>query len=264
MRSGAVDRVLGISKRYSTLQRRFAHSSNPAFECAPRVLLLPFGRESYLPALVERWRGRAVPMDETTDRIVYELEAASELVTLVYTGMGAPAAANGLEMIAANGGRVVVLFGACGGVVPEVAVGDVIVATGAVRGEGTSRYYAAESVPARCHPAVTESLARSALATGHRSVHRGRVYTTDAGYRQGSEIYDGSHGELLGVECECSAAAIVAGELGLELGAIFFVTDNVTVAETRDRAYRGLADRRVRAGFEAASDAAIAALGDWA
>lgn len=58
--------------------RNFAHSSNPGFECASRVLLLPFGRESYLPTMVERWQGQAVTMDETRDRIVHQLEAVAE------------------------------------------------------------------------------------------------------------------------------------------------------------------------------------------
>ncbi len=240
--------------------RNFAHSGNPGFQCAPRVLLLPFGRESYLPAMVERWHGRAVTMDETTDRIVHQLEAGGEQITLVYTGMGAPATANGLEMIAANGGRWVVLFGACGGVLPEVAVGDLIVASEAVRGEGTSRYYASLEQAAVCDSVLTEALLRTALATGHEAVHSGKVYTTDAGYRQGEEIYDGSHGELLAVECECSAAAIVARVVGLELGTILFVTDNVTLREPNDRVYRGLRDPRIKEGFEAASKAAIEAL----
>jgi uridine phosphorylase len=242
--------------------RNFSHSDNPGFECAAQVLLLPFGRESYLPATVELWNGKSVQMDETTDRIVYQLDASSEPVTLVYTGMGAPATANGLEMIAANGGRRVVLFGACGGVVPEVAVGDVVVATEAVRGEGTSSYYAPPERAAVCATGLSEALWDAARRTGHRSVRRGKVYTTDAGYRQGDEIYDGTHGELLAVESECSAAAIVARELGLELGTILFVTDNVTLPDPSERAYRGLRDSRVLAGFETALSAAIEGLSE--
>jgi len=245
--------------------RRFSHSNNPSFSCAERVLLLPFGRESYLPAIVESWGGEAVRMDENTDRIIYHLKDAPEPVTLLYTGMGSPATANGLEMVAANGGRRVVLFGACGGVVPTVSVGDLIVASAAVRGEGTSRYYASDDASAECSKVMTKALWESANTSGHCSVHRGPVYTTDAGYRQGPDIYDGTHREvfgsdLLGVECECSAAAIVSIELGLELGTLLFVTDNVTLPEDGDRSYRGLKDPRVRAGFEAGLTSAMAAL----
>ena len=35
-------------------RREFEHANNPAFECGPLLLILPFGRSSYLPALVER------------------------------------------------------------------------------------------------------------------------------------------------------------------------------------------------------------------
>ena len=240
--------------------RQFSNSNNPGFACAQQVLVLPFGRESYLPAIVERAQGQAVPMDETTDRIVYQLQAASLPVTLVYTGMGGPATANGQEMIAANGGERVVVFGACGGVVPEISVGDLIVADDAVRGEGTSRYYAPEGEPALCDRALSNELWTAALSTGHESVHRGRVYTTDAGYRQGEEIYDGRHGHVLGVECECSAAAIVGAELGLALGALLFVTDNVTLADETDRVYRGLKAERVAAAFAAGLEAVMAVL----
>lgn len=236
------------------------NASNPDFSCSEGVLLLPFGRESYLPAIAESCRGTRLPMDETTDRIVYRLDAAGRPVTLVYTGMGSPAAANGLEMIAANGGRSVVVFGACGGVVPEVAVGDLIVASEAVRGEGTSAYYSPADTEARCDPELTEALWLTASGAERTGVHRGRVYTTDAGYRQGDEIYDGRHGRVLGVECECSAAAIVASELGLALGTLLFVTDNVTLPDEEDRRYQGLRDSRVRAGFEAGLDAAMTVL----
>lgn len=199
-------------------------------------------------------------MDENTDRIVYQLEGPRRPITLVYTGMGGPATANGLEMIAANGGRRVVVFGACGGVVSEIKVGDLIVVDDAVRGEGTSGYYAPERVRAVCDEALSAALWKVASSSGYEAVHRGKVFTTDAGYRQGPEIYDGRHGEVLGVECECAAAAIVATEIGLDLGALLFVTDNVTLSEDKDRLYHGLNDQRVRAGFEAGLDAVVAAL----
>jgi uridine phosphorylase len=199
-------------------RRRFANSANPSFDCAHGVILLPFGRQSYLSAAVERYRGEQVMLDETTDRIVYRLRDGAEGVTLVYSGMGSPAAANALEMVAANGGRQVILFGACGGVDKKVGVGDLIVAAGGVRGEGTSDYYAAPEFPAACDPLLTAELWRAVEAGGSRSVHRGMVYTTDAGYRQGSEIYDRYADLVIGVECECAASAVVAARLGLTLG----------------------------------------------
>ena len=90
-------------------KRRFEHANNPVFTCAEAVLLLPFGRRSFLPAIVDAYGGEAVTLDETTDREVYRLKGVPADITLVYSGMGSPAAANALEMVAAAGARRVVL-----------------------------------------------------------------------------------------------------------------------------------------------------------
>lgn len=241
-------------------RRNFAHANNPGFACAEAVILLPFGRESYLAAAVELWAGERVELDETTDRIVYQLSGAPAPVTLVYSGMGGPATANALEMVAANGGRRVVLMGACGGVDPALGVGELLVADGAVRGEGTSRYYAPIEFPAVCDAGLGDALWREA-ARLPVAAHRGLVFTTDASYRQGPEIYETYRGLILGVESECATAAVAARRLGLVLGAVFFCTDNVTVESTEDRHYRGLAEPRIRRGFEAAMGLAVGVLG---
>jgi len=230
-------------------KREFANANNPAFECSESVLLLPFGRRSFLPTIIEAWGGQELPLDETTDRAVYRLTRAPAPVTLVYPGMGAPAAANALEMVAHTGARRLVVFGACGGVVEKAAVGDLIVATGAVRGEGTSGYYAPAGFPAAFDPLLTTDL-WNAVSGVDVGAHRGVVFTTDAGYRQGKEIYEDCAGLIIGVESECAAVAVVGARLGLTTGALFFCTDNVTVADEKDRGYLGLADPRVRRGFE--------------
>ncbi|MDH3743746.1 MAG: hypothetical protein OES47_01440 [Acidobacteriota bacterium] len=241
--------------------REFAHSNNPAFTSAEAALVLPFGRESFLEAAVELYKGKRVELDETTDRIVYQLEAAPVPVTLLFSGMGGPAMANALEMAAGNGAREAVVFGACGGVDPLLGIGELLIAEGGVRGEGASRYYAPIEFPAVCDTGMTESLWRAARTAGFKA-HRGLVYTTDAGYRQGPEIYDTYAGLVLGVECECATAAVVARRLGLRLGTVLFCSDNVTLGEDSDRRYQGLAEPRIRAGFEAALSTAIQALTD--
>jgi hypothetical protein len=88
------------------------------------------------------------------------------------------------------------------------------------------------------------------------------VYTTDAGYRQGREVYEELAGLVVAVESECAAAAVVGARLGLAVGALLFCTDNVTRAAADDRGYRGLSRPEVRHGFVAGLDAVLAALGD--
>jgi len=157
-------------------RRDFAHANNPDFACAESVLLLPFGRRSFLPAIVDTCGGEAVTLDETTDREVFRLTAAPSEITLVFSGMGSPAAANALEMVAVAGAQRVVVFGACGGVVTEVGVGELVVAGGGVRGEGTSAYYAPPGFPAAFDPLLTARLWEVASASDVPA-HRGVVYT---------------------------------------------------------------------------------------
>ncbi len=242
-------------------KRKFANANNPDFACAESVLLLPFGRRSFLPALVEAWGGEEVPLDETTDRVVYHLTSAPCPVTLVYSGMGSPAAANALEMAVHAGARRLVVFGACGGVAAEIGIGDLVVATGAVRGEGTSPYYAPLGFPAAFDPLLTGRLWNAAADAGV-GAHRGVVYTTDAGYRQGREIYEDCASLVIGVESECAAVAVVGARLGLVTGALLFCTDNVNQPKKKDQDYRGLADPRVRRGFEAGLEAVMRVLSE--
>jgi nucleoside phosphorylase len=238
-------------------RRDFSHANNPDFDCAENVILLPFGRRSYLPELVERFDGTEAELDETTDRIVYGLDD----LTLIYSGMGAPATANALEMIRANGGRRVVVFGACGGTDPSVAVGDLVVVSSAVRGEGTSRYYAPPEFPAAFDPMLTNRLHQAAAASGIGN-HIGLAYTTDAGYRQGPEIYDVYSGLVIAVENECAAAAVVGARLGLEMGALLFCSDNTTLPKDDDHVYGGLRDPATRRGFEAGADVVVRVLSE--
>jgi uridine phosphorylase len=242
------------------VERRFEDANNPTFDCAEAVLLLPFGRRSYLPAIVDAWNGEQVSLDETTDRIVYRLLGSPRPITLMYSGMGSPAAANALEMASANGARRVVVFGACGGIDDAVGVGDLIVATAAVRGEGTSGYYAPPEFPAAFDLDLSARLWQGARDGDVGTCHRGVVYTTDAGYRQGPEVYERYAGLIVGVESECAAVAVVGARLGIEVAALLFCTDNPTLASEADRQYSGLADARVCRAFEAGLAVVIDAL----
>lgn len=238
-------------------QRRFEHANNPDFECAPSVVLLPFGRRSYLPAIVERYGADEVSLDETTDRIVYQLPKHG--ITLMYSGMGGPAAANALEMAAANGARQLVVFGACGGVDPKLEVGHLLVVSAAVRGDGTSDYYAPPGFPASFDPLLTSRL-WDVASNADLGSHLGITYTTDAGYRQGPEIYEDCAGLVMGVESECASVAVVGARLGFQVGALLFCTDNVSLPRTADQQYGGLGDDRVRRALDAGIDTVVEVL----
>ena len=106
---------------------------------------------------------------------------------------------------------------------------------------------------------MTTGLWKRASGSNVRA-HCGVVFTTDAGYRQGPEIYEDCSGLVIGVESECAAVAVVSASLGLRAAALLFCTDNVTLPREEDRKYRGLKDPRVKRGFDAGLEAVMAVL----
>lgn len=82
------------------------------------------------------------------------------------TGIGGPSAAIAMEELAQLGVTTFLRVGTCGGIRTDVQSGDVVVATGAVRMEGTSREYAPIEYPAVPDFQVTSALVQAAQALG--------------------------------------------------------------------------------------------------
>ena len=87
-----------------------------------------------------------------------------ERVSVVSTGIGGPSAAIAMEELANLGADTFVRVGTCGGIRLDVKSGDLVVATGAVRMEGTSREYAPIEFPAVADFGITAALAEAARA----------------------------------------------------------------------------------------------------
>ena len=108
-----------------------------------------------------------------------------EPVSVVSTGIGGPSAAIAMEELANLGTHTFVRVGTCGGIDLSVQSGDVVVATGAVRMEGTSREYAPIEWPAVPDFHVTQALVRACESLGF-SWHAGVVQCKDSFYGQHS------------------------------------------------------------------------------
>ena len=70
-------------------------------------------------------------------------------VSVTSTGIGGPSASIAMEELYRCGADTFIRIGTCGGMQTEVKSGDVVVATGAIRMEGTSREYAPIEFPCR-------------------------------------------------------------------------------------------------------------------
>jgi len=140
------------------------------------------------------------------------------------TGIGCPSAAIVVEELARIGAQTFIRVGTTGALQPEIEVGDTIIATAAVRADGTSGIYMPVEYPAVADFKVVSALVGVAKKLGVK-VHIGKVVSTDAFYAGSYDIW--GKARALSVEMECSAIFTIAGLKGLKAGAILAVDGNL-------------------------------------
>ena len=87
------------------------------------------------------------------------------------------------EQLQAAGARIIIGLTSAGRLAPDLPLPCLVVATSAVRDEGTSYHYLPPSPEVACPTPVVAHLERELVATGW-SVRCGKVWTTDAPYRE--------------------------------------------------------------------------------
>lgn len=111
-----------------------------------------------------------------------------EKVSVVSTGIGGPSTAIAVEELIKSGAHTFVRIGTSGGINMKVAGGDLVIANGAIRCDGTSREYLPEEYPAVSDFDVTLALkdAAEALSTKEtgNTYHIGVVQSKDSFYGQ--------------------------------------------------------------------------------
>ena len=83
-------------------------------------------------------------------------------VSVTSTGIGGPSAAIAMEELVKVGAKTFIRVGTCGGMDLNVKGGDIVIATGAIRMEGTSKEYAPIEFPAVANLDITCSLVEAA------------------------------------------------------------------------------------------------------
>ena len=179
--------------------------------------------------------------------------------------MGAPQAVLTLDKLTALGVRRVVALGWCGSLQPHVRIGDVVLPTGALSEEGTSAHYpledGADPGPAEGLMGLLEGALEDLKGTqgtqetqgteGREGaqgkggveevgaawkagdvvfqVHRGRVWSIDAPYRETvRKVLRYQREGILGVDMETSALFTVARYRGIDLAAVLVVSDDLS------------------------------------
>lgn len=158
-------------------------------------------------------------------------------VSVTSTGIGGPSASIAMEELYRCGADTFIRIGTCGGMQQDVKSGDVVIATGAIRMEGTSKEYAPIEFPAVADIGLTNALIEAAKEKGYPS-HVGVVQCKDAFYGQHEPETKPVSYELmdkweawkrlgcLASEMESAALFVVASYLGVRAGSCFLVVAN--------------------------------------
>jgi uridine phosphorylase len=156
-------------------------------------------------------------------------------LTVCSTGIGAPSATIAAEELGAVGVETLIRVGTTGALQRGIEIGDMVVATGAAKDEGTTSRYESPAVPAVPDYDVLTALVDAADARGGRAgngtggdVHVGPIATDDAFYAETDEYVENWEAAgLLAVEMEASALFTLARRRGMRAGAICTVDGNL-------------------------------------
>ena len=145
-------------------------------------------------------------------------------VSVISTGLGSPGAAMVVQDLPRLGVKAAIRVGTAGSATKEVAPGDVVIGTGAVRDEGVSHKFIPANFPALANLEVSNALNAAAKALG-ASVHCGIVHTSDAFKHPRLAEEQALYGDagVLAFEMEAAAVMILAQLNRVPVGCIFSI-----------------------------------------
>ena len=196
-------------------------------------------------ASIARYFDNAEKIAQNREYVTYTGTLDGVKVSVTSTGIGGPSASIAMEELVQCGADTFVRIGTCGGMQLEVESGDLVIATGAIRMEGTSKEYAPIEFPAIADLGVANALVSSAEKLNAR-YHTGVVECKDSFYGQHSPETKPVGYELmnkweawirlgtLASEMESAALFTVASSLHVRCGSVFLVVAN------QERAKKGL------------------------
>ncbi|WP_454994721.1 nucleoside phosphorylase [Bulleidia extructa] len=147
------------------------------------------GRYVFLPGdpkrceKIAKYFDQPVKVGDSREFVTYTGYLNGVKVSVTSTGVGGPSASIAMEELVACGADTFIRVGTCGGMDMNVQSGDLVIATGAIRMEGTSKEYAPIEYPAVADLDMVNALVEGAKRV-NASYHTGVVECKDAFYGQ--------------------------------------------------------------------------------
>ena len=136
-------------------------------------------------AKIARYFDNAEQVADSREYVTWTGTLDGVMVSATSSGIGGPSTAIAMEELSLCGVDTFIRVGTCGGIQPEVKSGDLVIATGAVRMEGTSREYAPIEFPSVANLQVTNALIAAAKKLGFAD---GKETDPAAGMLRDSEV----------------------------------------------------------------------------
>ena len=164
------------------------------------------------------------------------------LVSTVSSGIGGPSAAIAVEELGELGVHTFLRVGTCGAAQPGIKMGELVIATGAVRSEGTPNGYVPAEYPAIANHQVVAACAAAAGAAGVKH-HLGVIRSVDALYSDlvpdrmprreelKRELEMWSRAGIVAHDMESSTILVVSSLRGYRAGIILLCVDEVGAGE---------------------------------
>lgn len=195
-------------------------------EPVPRVCLLDFDGDA-TDWLVASGRAARCASWACFHTPMWSIEIDGEPCGIVPRTIGGPYAVLVAEQLAASGAKLILGLTSAGRVDPSLPLPSFVVATGAVRDEGSSLHYIAPGEFVAAPNAVIQPLCAGLEALG-RKVSNGAVWTTDAPYRETrSQLAMHAEAGVLAVEMQAASLFAFAAARGTQVGVVAQVTNAV-------------------------------------
>lgn len=183
---------------------------------------------------VAKYFENAVKVADNREYLTYTGYLKGEKVSVMSTGMGAPAMAIGIEELSTTNARFVIRVGTTGALQKNLKLGDSIIVNAAVRLDGTTSQYIIPEYPAVADFQVVDALVKAAKDIKN-PFHVGTVLSTDSYYGRNFDPQRHDYLEkqlikagVLAVEMEIGALYVVGGIKHLKTGAVLTVREEIT------------------------------------
>jgi AMP nucleosidase len=216
------------------------YTGTPLEEFGEYILLVNFS--NYVEMFAKKYnvevKGKDRPMQNAT----------FDGISIINFGMGSATAATIMDLLSAIKPKAVLFLGKCGGLKKKNEIGDLILPIAAIRGEGTSKDYFPEEVPALPAFNLQRAISHTIRENFSRDYWTGTVYTTNRRVWEHDEEFKEYLRKIRAMAIDMETATIfsVGFYNKISTGALLLVSDQPM---TPEGVKTEASDKKVTEGF---------------